>query len=51
MFLEVWHKYTEITFESKFYDELEINKFVATTSFNTAEFIQERGDYFRALRK
>jgi len=51
MFLEVWHKYLEVGFKSKFYDEKEFQEFIATTSFKKAEFIREKGDYFWALRK
>ncbi len=51
MFFEVWHKYLEVSFTSKFYDEKEFQEFVATTPFKKAELIKEGADYFWALRK
>ncbi len=51
LFFEIWHKLFEVSFKSKFYTKEEFREFVADTPFKTAEFIEERNNYFWALKK
>lgn len=51
LFFEIWHKFLEVGFNSKFYDEQEFQEFVKTTPFKKVELIKERNDYFWALTK
>ena len=48
---EVAHKWLEVPFGSKFYDEKGFRELVDATPFKSVELIRERGNYFWAIRK
>ncbi|HME55281.1 MAG TPA: class I SAM-dependent methyltransferase [Candidatus Lokiarchaeia archaeon] len=48
---EVMHKWLEVTFGSRFYDEAGFQALVASTFFQTAELVREGSVYFWALKK
>lgn len=48
---EVAHKWLEVGFGSKFYDEKSFRELVESSPFKNVELIRERGNYFWAIRK
>ena len=48
---EVAHKWLEVPFGSKFYDEKSFRELIDSSPFKSAELIRERGNYFWAIRK
>lgn len=47
----IMHKWLEVAFGSKFYNEKTFKELVDSSSFNRAELIKEGGNYFWAIRK
>ena len=51
VFFEIWHKFLEIMYDSKFYSKKSFQEFVNTTPFKKTELIQEGSIYLWALSK
>lgn len=48
---DIMHKWLEVAFGSRFYNEKSFRELIESTSFKSAELIKERGNYFWAIRK
>nr|MDO8135249.1 class I SAM-dependent methyltransferase [Candidatus Njordarchaeum guaymaensis] len=51
LILEVSHKWFEVAFGSRFYDETSFKSFVESTPFKSAELVREGNLYFWAIKK
>jgi len=51
LLFEVMHKWLEVGFESRFYDENSFRIFIQSTKFKNPELLKDRGTYFWAIRK
>jgi 2-polyprenyl-3-methyl-5-hydroxy-6-metoxy-1,4-benzoquinol methylase len=51
LFFEIAHKWFEILFGSRFYDENQFRDFISTTSFANAELLKRGTDYIWILHK
>jgi len=47
----VMHKWFEVSFESKFYNEQTFRELIDSSPFGHAELIKQRGEYFWVVRK
>ena len=48
---EIMHKWLEVGFGSRFYDEVSFKKLIDSSSFKSAELIKEGVNYFWAIKK
>lgn len=51
VFFEIWHKFLEIMYDSKFYSKKSFQEFVKSTPFKKTELIQEGSNYLWAISK
>ena len=48
---DIMHKWLEVVFGSRFYNEESFRKLINSTSFKSAEFVKKGGEYFWAVKK
>ena len=48
---DIMHKWVEVAFGSRFYDEKNLRKLINFTPFKNVKLIKERGSYFWAVKK